>query len=124
MPGEVLKSMTISWPKEWEVKQKPLLIYIAAPLTIGDPSQNIRRACFVGDAILELGHIPFIPHLSHFWDLISPKSYETYMDIDFEMLARCDGLLRIEGHSLGADREVAEAKRLGIPVYYSIEELP
>ncbi|MDP2364017.1 MAG: hypothetical protein Q8M94_09640, partial [Ignavibacteria bacterium] len=45
---------------------KPMLIYISAPYSLGDVVSNVRFACEVGDKILAKGHIPFIPHLSHF----------------------------------------------------------
>ena len=114
-------SSIIVWPKEME--HKPLFIYIAAPYTNGDMLGNIRRACFAGDAVLDKGHIPFVPHLFLLWDLISPKLWEKWLEIDFAILAKCDALLRLDGYSIGADREVAEAKRLGITVYYNIEEI-
>jgi hypothetical protein len=37
-------------------------------------------------------------------------------------LAKCDCLLRLPGESKGADNEVFWAKKLGMPVYYSIQE--
>ena len=33
-------------------------------------------------------------------------------------LASCDELVRLPGESAGADREVSEARRLGIPVVF------
>lgn len=137
MPIEVLPEMTIVWPIGWESKypnmvnlmkketrQKRLLIFVSAPFTIGDTSQNIRRACFAGDEILRKGHIPFIPHLFHFWDLISPKSWEKWMEIDLAILERCDALLRLYGQSEGADIEITRAKELGLTIYYYWGEIP
>jgi hypothetical protein len=46
------------------------------------------------------------------------------MKQDFEWLKCCDAVLRLPGESTGADREVALAKELGIPVYYSIADIP
>jgi hypothetical protein len=38
-------------------------------------------------------------------------------------LELCDAVYRIEGASPGADREVRRAVEVGMPVYYSLEEL-
>jgi len=99
------------------------LIYIASPYTIGDQADNVRRQLLVADELLEMGYIPFPPCLSHFWHFVSPKSWHTWLDIDKEILKRCDAVLRLEGESVGADMEVELADELGIPVYYSIEEM-
>ena len=101
-----------------------MVIYISAPYSIGDVSMNIRRACLAGDELLRKGHIPFVPHLTHLWHLISPKTYEEWLSIDFELLSMCDALLRLDGESRGADLEVAEAKRLCMIIYYDIREIP
>ena len=43
--------------------------------------------------------------------------------MDEGWVERSDYLLRLKGESAGADKEVALAKELGIPVYYSIKSL-
>jgi len=98
-------------------------IYISGPYTIGDVAMNVRRAIDAGDKILEKGHTPFVPHLTHFWHFISPKSWETWMKIDKEWITFCDAVLRLPGESKGADLEVEYAETLGIPIYYSLEEI-
>jgi hypothetical protein len=45
------------------------------------------------------------------------------LDYDLNWLAKCDAVLRLPGASSGADREVEYAQKLGIPVFYSIEEI-
>jgi uncharacterized protein DUF4406 len=95
-------------------------VYVAGPYTKGDVAVNVRRAIEVGTELFDLGYIPFIPHLTHFWHLVTPKPYETWLDIDNEWLPTCDALLRIPGESSGADKEVALAHKLGIPVYFDI----
>jgi hypothetical protein len=101
-----------------------VIIYVSAPYSLGNVTDNVRRACNAGDVILAKGHIPFIPHLSHLWHLISPKSYEEWLRIDMALLDMCDALVRLPGESPGADREVKEAEKLCIPVYYGLEEVP
>ena len=100
------------------------VIYVASPYSKGSISGNVRRACFAGDEILRKGHTPFIPHLSHLWELISPKPWGIWLRIDFALLAKCDALLRLPGESIGADAEVAEAMRLGKPIYYDLKDIP
>ena len=116
--------LTIARPKEWDWGNKPMLIYISAPYSIGDQISNVRFACEVGGEILTKGHIPFIPHLSHFWHFISPKTYDEWLRIDSAIIPKCDALLRVGGISIGADKEVELAVRNGIPVYFSLEAIP
>lgn len=84
---------------------------------------NTRNACLVGDELLKKGHIPFVPHLTFSWHLVSPKSWDEWLRIDAAIIPRCDALLRIPGASKGADIEVKLAERLNIPVYYSLDEI-
>ena len=98
-------------------------IYVAGPYTIGDQALNVRRAIVVATQLLDAGHAPYVPHLTHFWHLLRPRQYETWLKLDFEWLAQADMLLRLQGKSAGADREVAEAERLKIPVVYSLDAI-
>ena len=100
-----------------------MIVYVSGPYTKGDVIENIRIACDTADKLLEKGHIPYIPHLSAFWHLVSLKSYDEWMRIDAAFIPRCDCLLRIPGESKGGDIEVQIAQRLDIPVYFSIDEL-
>jgi hypothetical protein len=56
--------------------------------------------------------------------MIEPHDFEFWMDKDMMWITKCDALLRTPGDSAGADREVLHAIRLGIPVYYSLEDIP
>ena len=107
-----------------EIQNHPKKIYIAGPYSNGDVAENIRNAIHAGDYISRLGHIPFIPHLTHFWHLLIPHEYEFWMRQDEQWLSSCDALLRLHGQSAGADREVSKALELGIPVYLSIFDIP
>ena len=99
-------------------------IYIAAPFSTGDVTTNIRNAILAGDKLLEMGHIPYIPHLSHFWHYISPKPWDVWLEIDKNWLDICDAVLRLPGESKGADMEVELAKKLCLFIYYSLGEVP
>jgi len=99
------------------------LIYIAGPYTHPDPVQNTHRAITVADELIYHGFIPYIPHLTLLWHLVSPHNTQFWYDYDKHILKRCDAVLRIGGDSIGADQEVALAKECGIPVFYSMEDL-
>ena len=102
---------------------RPLRVYVAAPYT-ADPEACTARAIEVGCELLDAGQAPFVPHLSHFWEtLYGSRPYEDWLRIDLAWLAVADVVLRLPGESPGADREVAEAHRLGIPVVHSIAEV-
>lgn len=92
------------------------LIYLAGPYSRPDPVRNTHRVIRVADALLAAGFVPLIPHLTLAWHLVSPKRYETWLDYDRELLARCDAVLRIPGYSPGAYRETQYAESIGIPV--------
>jgi hypothetical protein len=98
-------------------------VYIASPYTIGDVAVNVKRQIDCANTLMNLGFAPFIPLMSHFQHMIHPRPYQDWIAIDLEWVKSCDCLLRLEGESKGADGEVAYAKQLGIPVFYSLNEL-
>ena len=98
-------------------------VYIAGPYTKGDVAINVKTAIETANELIELGFIPFIPHLTHFWHMICPQPYEFWLELDNKFLPLCECVLRIPGESSGADAEVLLAKKQGIPVFYSIKEL-
>ena len=92
---------------------KPL-VYIAGPLTHGDRTDNLRAALKAADLVVDAGGVPFVPHLLDTWNLLTPRSYEDWMAIDFEFVRRADILWRIPGLSPGADREFVFACDNGV----------
>lgn len=99
-------------------------IYIAGPYSKGDAAVNVANAIDAANYVAAIGWTPFVPHLTHFWHLLRPHSYDFWMAQDLEWLKVCDALLRLPGESTGADNEVAWAKDHGLPVYYSLFEIP
>ena len=75
---------------------------------------------------MKAGHAPFIPHLTHYVDIDhgAEFDYDTYLRWDIEWLKQCQGVLRLPGDSPGADREEGIARLYGLPVWYSLEEVP
>jgi hypothetical protein len=106
-------------------------IYIAGPISKGDLGRNIAQAIEAGDMVASLDCAPFIPHLTVFWQMMSASAgrakgyldYDFWLGQDFAWLSCCHALLRLAGESKGADLEIVEADRLGIPVFYSMEAL-
>lgn len=106
-------------------------VYIAGPISNGEDSKmgyqavvdNIRNAILLGGRIADMGHSPLVPHLTHFWNLIDPRAYTDWLRIDDAWVKVSDVVFRMPGASVGADREVALAVSLGIPVVYNMDEL-
>ena len=92
-------------------------VYVAGPYSRGDVAENVRLAVLVADDLLDAGHAPYVPHLTHFWHLLKPREYEDWLRLDLLWLEQCEAVLRLPGESPGADREVARARELGLPVY-------
>lgn len=103
-------------------EKTPIRVYVAGPYS-SHPETGTNNAIDAGDMILALGFIPYVPHLSHFWDKRHPHSWETWMALDYHWLHLCNALLRLPGDSRGADQEEVWARGANIPVFYSVEEL-
>src|SRR3990167_6171041 len=99
-------------------------VYVAGPYTKDDPAINVGLALQAADALVERGHVPYIPHLSHFWHFYTPRPYQFWIGYALHWLAQCEAVLRLPGESPGSDKEVAWAEDKGLPVYWSVEEVP
>ena len=98
-------------------------IYVSGPYS-SDPAQGIQDAVDIANGLWdEFGLIPFVPHLTHLWHLVSPRDYEFWIQYDLEWVKKCDAVFRIEGDSPGADREVAFAKQLGKPIFHDFYQI-
>jgi hypothetical protein len=95
----------------------------------GDHYRNVGLGMAAGYRAMRLGWAPYIPHLDAMTTMALgfagelPVSYEEWMELDFVFVRAAHALLRIPGHSPGADREVLLARSLGKTVY-SEEDLP
>ena len=99
-------------------RAKQPFLYIAGPYTKPDPVENTHRMIRIADELLSLDVVPVVPHLTMFWHLLRPHPYEHWLAYDLQLMSRCDIVLRVPGESSGADREVIDAERLGIPVIH------
>lgn len=109
----------------WKGDQALRHVYVAGPYTADDHEGvelNVARAIHAGNRLLDAGVWPYVPHLSHFQHAAKARGYEEWMALDFAWLRKCDALVRLPGKSSGADREVALAGEIGMPVFHSVEE--
>ena len=115
-----------------------MLILIAGPYRSGtgnDPRRiaaNLERLEAPALTIFQKGHIPMIGE----WvanPLIRMAGSKEVGDAIFQqiqypaahrLLKKCDAVLRIDGESTGADQDVELARSLGIPVYFTLDDIP
>lgn len=98
-------------------------VYVAGPLSCGDVGVNIRNAIDAAEELSAHGFMPFVPHLFFFWYLVHKHDYSFWISLDNTYLKLCDAVYLLPGKSPGAEDEVKLAKRLGIPVFTSMEDL-
>jgi hypothetical protein len=115
-----------------------MLILIAGPYRSGtndDPllmKQNLDKLECMALPLFRAGHIPIIGEWLALPLLRVAGSQkpgdEAYNEILYPIAARiltkCDAVLRLEGASSGADKDVRIAKELGLNVYYKLEDVP
>ena len=104
----------------------PPLIYVAGAYA-GNVSANIIKAERVSIALVRNGWHVFTPHKNtagydQYTDL--PKS--TWLEQDLNTLARCNAIYVMDNWrtSSGTKGEIAEAQRLGIPIFWEDDMLP
>lgn len=106
-----------------------MLIAVAGPYSASTEEQkqaNLDAMNRAAAQVYEKGHIPVIgvnAALPVALMLPGKDRREIINEISFAVVEKCDAILMI-GSSPGADkeREIIEAK--GLPVYYSIDEIP
>ena len=100
-----------------------LKVYVCGPYT-GNEEENVDEAIFTAEVLSRCyGFAPYIPHLSHYWEMRFPHPYQFWIDLDNQFLPLCDALYRFGGASKGADAEVELATKLNIPVFYDLLDL-
>lgn len=117
---------------------KPLLILVAGPYRSGTDdvpermTENLRRLESVTLTIFRAGHIPMIGE----WVALpllrlaggqrpgDAAWQEILYPVANRLITRCDAVLRLPGESKGADEDVRLAQKLGLAVYYRLEDVP
>lgn len=116
----------------------PLLILIAGPYasgTGGDPqlmAENLKRLEEAAWPIFQKGHVPMIGEWVALPVLSSagasgptdPLAADVMYPTAERLLHHCNAVLRLPGDSRGADQDAEIARRRGIPVYHSLDEIP
>ena len=110
------------------------LLYISGPITptekYPDINANLKRLCDKAFELFLHGYSVYCP--AQLWidqnkqvmAVMSKnhygKLYEDVMEMDMEIIRRCDALYLLKGfqHSKGAVREHNHAQLLGKPIYY------
>lgn len=120
------------------VSTKRLLILIAGPYRSGtgdDPqkmAENLHRLEQASWPIFKAGHVPMIGEwvALPIWQVAGGQTVgdslydEILHPTAGRLIERCDAILRLPGESKGADNDVRLAHERGIPVYYTIDEIP
>ena len=84
---------------------------------------NVHNMVSVASEVRNLGHYPFIPALDLLCGIISGVwNEDDYRGMSLGFLEVCDCVLVISASS-GVKRELEVASQLGIPIYYSIEDI-
>ncbi|WP_116125328.1 DUF4406 domain-containing protein [Lewinella sp. IMCC34183] len=114
-----------------------MMIMISGPYrggTSDDPGlirQNLDRLQSYALPVYRRGHVPIIGEwvalplmklagLERVGDAVYDESYP----VAHRLLRSCGAVLRIPGDSRGADQDVEVARSLGLPVYFSLDEIP
>ncbi|MBI4268044.1 MAG: DUF1937 family protein [Chloroflexi bacterium] len=118
-----------TWPWGKQSAQVEIL-FVAGAYMNSDPQEierNIQLAEDHSIKLWNLGYKVFCPHLNtcHF-ETKSTASEKAYKDFDMRILQHCDAVFALPNwqDSIGAKAEIEEAKRLGKPVFLSLDELP
>jgi len=107
-----------------------LRVYISGPYSADNEVQcneNIEQARQAAGAILIRGHYPFCPHTmtANFERVFPDITWREYIVADCAWLPFCHAILMLPGWecSRGAVIELEEARKLGLRVITSVEEL-
>jgi hypothetical protein len=106
-----------------------MVIGVAGPYsadTAEQRQQNLDRMNEVAARLLSKGHIPLIginAALPVLAKAATANRYKAIMDISMAVTDACEGLLML-AESLGANRERDLMLSKGLPVFYSIDEVP
>ncbi len=106
-----------------------MLIAVAGPYSAETEEQqalNLKAMNAAAAEVYKKGHIPVIGVNASLYvadELPGKDRKKVISDISYAVVNRCDAILVI-GSSPGADHEKKLLEEKGLPVYYSIDEIP
>lgn len=106
-----------------------MLIAVAGPYSANtekEKENNLKAMNTAAAEVYKKGHIPVIGVNASLYvadELPEPERKKVISDISFAIVERCDAILII-GSSPGADHERMLIESKGLPVYFTIEEIP
>jgi hypothetical protein len=106
-----------------------MLIVVAGPYSANTEEQkaaNLKAINVAAAEVYRRGHIPVIgvnASLCVADELPEIERKKVISDISFAIVERCDAILMI-GSSPGADFERSLIESKGLPVYFSVNEIP
>lgn len=103
-------------------RMKKLKVYLAGPISKGDRGHNLAQFISWHEYLMTAGFAVFNPGLSMLLPWAADKSHSQWMEADIPFVLQSDLVVRLPGESVGADQEVAEAMKAGIPVYFAPEK--
>lgn len=106
-----------------------MIIGVAGPYSASTEEQRQKNLDALNETaakLLELGHIPIIGMNAALpvVEKVQPEDrYKAIMDISMAVIGACEAILMV-GESPGANKERDLVAGKGLPVYYSIDEVP
>ena len=93
-------------------------VYVCHPFA-NDPAGNIERVRAISQFLIDDGALPIAPHLYLPQLVDETTGREQALALCLELLATCDEV-RVFGEIVteGMERELREAKRLGLPAHF------
>jgi hypothetical protein len=120
----------LAWiPAEDMYKKKIKRVYVAGAYSADDVLKvfgNMRKGIDAAVEVLKKGYAPFCPWLDYQFNLVAEGiTLQEFYNYTLAWLEASDAVLVVPGweNSFGTKNEIARAKELGIPVFYSVEEM-
>lgn len=108
-------------------------VYIASPYTNGNKLDLVKLQIDAFHVLMDLGFYPIAPLLSHHINEVRERDWKEWLEYDIQTIQECQMVVRLcpkdefglEIPSKGADKEEAEAKKLGLEfhTFESVEEM-
>jgi hypothetical protein len=137
-PQAKLLQQSLPWLRKERMQTRPLMILIAGPYRSGTGSDPAKLAANVADmgayalTLYRAGHLPVLGEwfafplvaLAGSTQIGDAPFNEVFHPIAERLLSKCDAVLRVGGASQGADLMIEVARRQGLAIYSSLEEIP